>query len=389
MKKYLLTLVTILSFSCFRGSGENIIAPANYINVERTSNGFQDYYKVNLQESAALRYPNFRWFILYIDDGAFVNDFRVEEPPPADTIYICGEEKDSCFVFCILDDGKGNKLVNEFVELEKTPYPSFDKSIAFITLSNIGDVFPLPGKLIDFKGPSENSFHAVYEYKGYYFYEFTESGYYLLDIEPTGRKPYQFDLFVSPVESLHTDRVDMDWYFTQFKTVTTSNCGPTVASMGIAWATGKSVSVPRVREILGWSGSGGVVFEELQEVLKLHEVESEVVPFGNAGQIFSYLDKDKLVGVIYNMAGVKYQKNPGENLFDQYYIDNGGHYLAIKGYSTDKKYFIIYDPIPSDWTLNAERYSDGISMYGRNRYYKVDEVLSSLRRQDLLIISRE
>ena len=76
-----------------------------------------------------------------------------------------------------------------------------------------------------------------------------------------------------------------------------------------------------------------------------------------------------------------------DNLFGQYYIDSGGHYLMIKGYSLDKRYFVVYDPIPSDWVANSKRYADGMSMYGRNRYYDVDELFTSLRAPQVLEIA--
>ena len=50
----------------------------------------------------------------------------------------------------------------------------------------------------------------------------------------------------------------------------------------------------------------------------------------------------------------------------------------------------MYDPIPSDWIGNAKRYADGQSMFGRNRYYDVDELFAALRSPRVLeIISPE
>jgi hypothetical protein len=61
---------------------------------------------------------------------------------------------------------------------------------------------------------------------------------------------------------------------------------------------------------------------------------------------------------------------------------------VLKGYSADHKYFIIHDPIPSDWSANSFRQADGISMSGRNRYYPVDDVMRALRTSTVLEIQR-
>lgn len=126
----------------------------------------------------------------------------------------------------------------------------------------------------------------------------------------------------------------------------------------------------------------------MKQVLATYGVESEIVPLEGAEQIFNAIDNDCLVGMLYDMSGISYQRNPRKNLFDQYYRDKGGHYLALKGYSKDKRYFVIYDPIPSDWSYNAGRYSDEESMYGRNRYYRVDELLNASTSHEILIIKR-
>jgi hypothetical protein len=75
-------------------------------------------------------------------------------------------------------------------------------------------------------------------------------------------------------------------------------------------------------------------------------------------------------------------------MFGRYYYDAVGHYLVIKGYSTDKQYFVVYDAIPSDWGSNSFRYADGISMIGRNRYYEAKELFDSLRRLDIIEVMR-
>jgi hypothetical protein len=61
---------------------------------------------------------------------------------------------------------------------------------------------------------------------------------------------------------------------------------------------------------------------------------------------------------------------------------------VVKGYSLNGEYFIIHDPIPSDWGANRFRYQDEISMVGRNRYYSSAELLKSLRRPSMIVVPR-
>ena len=197
---------------------------------------------------------------------------------------------------------------------------------------------------------------------------------------------FNTNVFVSPVPTYHVDRTDRDWYYTQFRTFTTSNCGPSVVSMGISWAKGAEVPVSTVRSHVGWTGSGAVNMSELKSVLDIYDVSSRLHWVETPDEIFAMLDAGNLVGVVYDMAGISFTENAADNLFGQYYIDAGGHYLMLKGYSLDRKYFVVYDPIPSDWTENAGRYGDGASMYGRNRYYDVEELFESLRSRQILEI---
>jgi len=65
-----------------------------------------------------------------------------------------------------------------------------------------------------------------------------------------------------------------------------------------------------------------------------------------------------------------------------------GHYVLVKGYSLDRKWLVVYDPIPSDWSANSVRYADGISMIGRNRYYAAAQLFATIRRPSVLVIDR-
>jgi hypothetical protein len=73
-------------------------------------------------------------------------------------------------------------------------------------------------------------------------------------------------------------------------------------------------------------------------------------------------------------------------MFGKYYNDEVGHYIIIKGYSLNGEYFVSYDPIPNDWTVNSFRYGDELSMVGRNRYYNSREILRSLRSYEMIVV---
>jgi len=83
------------------------------------------------------------------------------------------------------------------------------------------------------------------------------------------------------------------------------------------------------------------------------------------------------------------RSDPGTDLFGKYYNDSVGHYAVVKGYSLNGEYFVIHDPIPSDWGVNSFRYGDEISMIGRNRYYSSAEMLRCLRRADMIVVKKE
>ena len=222
---------------------------------------------------------------------------------------------------------------------------------------------------------------------GLFVYTVDEVGFFRIEGETAGFGSGVCHLFVSPAPSVHTDRSDIDWYKTQYGTGL-SNCGPTVAAMAVAWATGQRITVESVREFVGWRGNGAVGLAELQRFIGSRGVASDIVTVTEPRDIMDMIDRDHLVGVIYDMAGLAEVADPQDDLFGQYYTDFGGHYLAIKGYTVDRRYFVVYDPIPSDWSGNRVRYADGTSMLGRNRYYPVDEFFAAFRTRQVLEVRR-
>ncbi len=261
--------------------------------------------------------------------------------------------------------------------------------VIYLSLPHTGSLFAVPGTVVDVRGDdSADSTMSLLGEAGGASVVRAETGGFFLVTSRSGAETYETNVFVSPVPSMHVDRVDRDWYYTQFRTRTTSNCGPSIVSMGIAWALGRDVPVASVRSLIGWKGAGAVSMNELKSVLDEHGVTSRLHSIESPDVIFDLLDRGSLVGVVYDMAGISFTEEASRNLFGQYYVDSGGHYLLIKGYSLDREYFVVYDPIPSDWITNSRRYGDGRSMFGRNRYYDVDELFAALRSRRIIEIRR-
>ncbi|MBN1409428.1 MAG: C39 family peptidase, partial [Spirochaetales bacterium] len=196
--------------------------------------------------------------------------------------------------------------------------------------------------------------------------------------------------FVSPIPSKHSTRSDVNWYRTQFNTGLNGNCGPTCVSMSIAWSRGMDVPVRTIRRITGLPyPDGGVSFELLRRALENYNVNNVYRVTYTPQDLFDAIDKDHIIIVVFNRGKMTVAKGEyTRDLFGRYYTDSGGHYIVVKGYSLDKKYFVVYDPIPSDWWQNSTRYSDGVSMIGRNRYYPVSVLYPELRSRPVLEILR-
>jgi len=219
---------------------------------------------------------------------------------------------------------------------------------------------------------------------------FKNSGYYGVTVlEETGREQY-YSIFVSPIPTVHVDYAanNFNWYRTQFNTGTPSNCGPASASMAIGWGTGQYFPVSSVRNAIGWQGDGGTSFDDLVRVIRSQGVQASIQPLRTVQNIRDVIDSGGIAIILFHTDGVKTTVgDPASNLFGKYYNDSVGHYVVIKGYSLSGEYFVIHDPIPSDWGANSFRYGDELSMMGRNRYFAAAEVLRSLRRNEMIVVS--
>jgi hypothetical protein len=221
---------------------------------------------------------------------------------------------------------------------------------------------------------------------------FTKPGFYGLTVLEESMIEQHYSVFVSPIPTMHADAAqeNYNWYRTQFNTGTTSNCGPASASMAIGWSLGKYFPVSAVRQAVGWQGEGGTSLEELLGVIKTQGVNASIRPLRSVQAMKDVIDSGSIAVVLFHTDGVRTSRaDPAADLFGKYYNDSVGHYIVIKGYSLNGEYFVIYDPIPSDWGANSFRYSDDMSMIGRNRYYSSAEMLRSLRRAEMIVVPRD
>jgi len=289
-------------------------------------------------------------------------------------------------------DDDGRLHVSNRIYLD-VPHPGTWRSgdQRFVTLDDVGEPFEVDGEVIDVLGyPSVASspIAAAGAEKGLSSYSANASGFFNLTVDREGELSHLY-LFVSPVPSRHADRADLDWYRTQFNTGTLSNCGPSMVSMALAWATGEYLPVAKVREEVGWEGDGGISFEDMVRVLKEQGVSSWMAPVSGIEDVARIIDSGRIAVLLYNTRSVRRASGDAtRNLFGSYYAESVGHYVVVKGYSLDRKWLVVYDPVPSDWSANSVRYPDGISMIGRNRYYPTSELFATIRRPNVLVIDR-
>lgn len=202
---------------------------------------------------------------------------------------------------------------------------------------------------------------------------------------------FSFYLYVSPFPARFSVEPEYDWYKTQFNTGMYGNCGPASNASVIKWATGENLTVEQVRAEIGMPYANGAVdYNNLQTQLKKHGVESQLMNIKSLDDITKVIDESGIVIVSFNCGVVSpTTSNKKTNFIGRYYPDATGHYILIKGYTHDRKYFIVYDAIPGEWEKNEIRYLDGVSMIGRNRFFSIAEVMSSIKGRNMLVIYRQ
>lgn len=342
---------------------------AMLIAVERSNDGLRDIFKLSLggKDSGS----SASWSV----DGRQMGDKPL--------LWTAFSEAGSHFIEARVGNRKCQTRLRADASPDRGPEP------LWLTLNSPDSPFTTEGNIAELRGPGDDEAKFIELGSGpVRVLRAALPGYYSFTVS-TGNGPRKRFLFVSPIPSVQLDRIDRNWYYTQFNTLTTSNCGPTVASIALAWSRGIDVGVAEIRARLGWRGTGAVSLQELKGIMDDYGVSAEISKVASLGDIMALLETGRGVGVSYNMAGLPEVEDPADNLFGQYYTDHGGHYLFLKGFSLDRKWFVIYDPIPSDWRENRERYSDGVSMFGRNRYYPAAKLYEALLTHEVLAVSRD
>jgi LysM repeat protein len=280
----------------------------------------------------------------------------------------------------------GEKLVasSNRLNINVIPRKSQVSDRRFITLAGIGDKLDLGDsaglaalhqKPVLFKESQSSLYVAV------------KGGYSRLSLN-NGKKNHYLYTFVSPFASVHSFEPDFDWYKTQFGTGIQGNCGPATVAMACLWSTGRDTAVASIRSDIGMPFSNGAIgFEHMLGPLKRRSVPFEFRPLEREADIRAVVDRGNIGIILIHTSQIRKTRGDArKNLVGRYYNDSTGHYIVVKGYTLDGRYFIVYDPIPSDWNANSTRYADGVSMIGRNRFYPVSEIMKALRRYELLEI---
>ncbi len=263
----------------------------------------------------------------------------------------------------------------------------------YITLSHPSEVLNLQAILPPEMGASSISRlnvsqrPVIFKKQGDNRYVATGTGYARIALT-VGNQSHSLFTFVSPYPSIHAQERDYDWYKTQFGTGILGNCGPSTVAMVSYWATGVDTSVATIRSEIGMPFSNGAVdFEHMINPLRRRNIQFLLRSVSSERDIMNAIDRENIaIALIHTSQIDKTRGNRTENFVGRYYSDSVGHYVIIKGYTLDKRYFIVYDPIPSDWSSNRTRYADGVSMLGKNRYYPVNQVMRALRRGQMFEI---
>ena len=218
-------------------------------------------------------------------------------------------------------------------------------------------------------------------------FEIIATGYSKVTFQVAGYEHTSY-FFVSPVPTVHVPEPDLNWYKTQHGTGLNGNCGPASISMGIQWARGLEIPVRTLRTEIGMPyEDGSITFHNMIDTFRRYKVTAELRTVSNVGEIRQIIAGGNPVIILLHTS--KLEKTKGKiqtSVFGRYYTDEVGHYMVLKGFSEDGNYFAVYDPIPGDWYLNRIRYSDGVSMIGKNRYYPADEVFAALKTRTLVVI---
>lgn len=292
-----------------------------------------------------------------------------------------------------LNQGRWVQSHDLFVDV---PYPASyrDEQHRFVTLGNLEQTFTVNGEVVavqNYADLAASPLEIVERGEQTLTLRSTQPGYFNVQTELPGGELFTTFVYVSPLDSVHAVNENLNWYRTQHNTGTYSNCGPSVVSMCIAFSTGEYVPVSAIRQFVGWreDADGGTSFGDLLSGMQQHGVPATFRFIDSENDLFRIVDAGNVAVVLYRSgAVVPVSGDPRGNSFGRFYNDDVGHYVVVKGYTRDRRYFIVYDPMPHDWGANSFRQADGVSMIGRNRFYPVSDIMNSLRTRRIIEVPR-
>ncbi|MGA2974059.1 MAG: hypothetical protein ABSF77_01990 [Spirochaetia bacterium] len=256
------------------------------------------------------------------------------------------------------------------------------KSTRYLTV-NLGDTIDLYPGPVSF-GPYPMLLSRI---GSSWRYRARASGHTTFTVGRGGAKR-QVYLFVSPLPARQVGREDVDWYRSQYGTGY-ANCGPALVSMAILWARGEDVPVAEIRAEIGYPyDDGSVSFDHLRGSLDRHDVATASPQLATPRDLMSIVDRGHVAFVLIQSGDIeRTQDDPSTDLVGRYYDDDEGHYILVKGYTLDQRYYVVYDPYPVDWESNSLRYADDATMIGKNRFYAVQQLFDALKTRVVLEVS--
>jgi hypothetical protein len=166
-----------------------------------------------------------------------------------------------------------------------------------------------------------------------------------------------------------------DWYRAQMNTGSASgaNCGPASVSMAVKYAQNKDVKVEDVRNLY-YNGKNWWYTNDIKNALNYYGIGYTVKALISKEQLMASISQGHILLICLNMSSIsKDEINKSESKYNRFYENVTGHFIVLKGYMKDQKWFLSYDS--NNW--QNDYYSDKTPK-GRNRLYSIDEVYNSM-----------
>ncbi len=179
-----------------------------------------------------------------------------------------------------------------------------------------------------------------------------------------------------------TNNTGYEWYIDQSTTGQFNyfNCGPSSVTMAIKWADSTFTKTAEEARNTYESSGGWWYTSDITNYLSDNGITYGMVSLGNTpGQtrdiLKKMIDHQEIVILCIDMNPVRSATSTDYRV-DKFYptTPGWGHFFVVKGYRMvdGKLYFEIYDP-----NSFGEKYSDDLSLKGKNRYYRYEDVYAA------------